>query len=151
MRRPLVLAIAGALLALALPGGAAGQDTAALPDIEDEVMCTICGTPLEHSFSPQADRERDFIRRLIAEGRSKDEIKDALVAEYGEDVLATPDDEGFDLAAWLLPIAGLAAAVIALAVWLRRRRPDPEGDQAPAPLEDADARRLREDMARHEV
>jgi cytochrome c-type biogenesis protein CcmH len=151
VRRRLALAIAGALLALALPGGAAGQDTAALPDIEDEVMCTICGTPLEHSFSPQADRERDFIRRLIAEGRSKDEVKDALVAEYGEDVLATPDDEGFDLAAWVLPIAGLAAAVIALALWLRRRRPDPEGDQAPAPLKDADAERLREDMARHEV
>src|SRR5918995_1582522 len=91
--------------ALLLPGGAAAAESprASLPDIEDEVMCPICGTLLELSESPQADRERALIRRLIDEGKTKDEIKDALVAEYGEQVLATPDAGGFDLAAWLIP------------------------------------------------
>ena len=41
--------------------------------------------------------------RLIAEGKTKDEVKDALVAEYGENVLAVPGNDGFGLAAWLFP------------------------------------------------
>ncbi len=62
-----------------------------LADLEDEVMCPICGTALGLSEAPQADRQREFIRELIAEGRTKDEVKDALVAEYGEEVLAVPE------------------------------------------------------------
>jgi len=74
------------LAAVAVPAGAAAQgrpapqERASLPDIEDEVMCPVCGTVLEHAFAPQAERERALIRRLIAEGRTKEEIKDALVA-----------------------------------------------------------------------
>ena len=92
--RAQVRLVAGILaLALLAPAAAAGQQ-ASLPDIEDEVMCPICGTTLELSDSPQAERERELIRGLIAEGKSKDEIKDALVAEYGEDVLAVPGLRG---------------------------------------------------------
>ena len=69
-----------------------------ISDVEDEVMCPICGTTLQLSQSPQAERERAFIQDLIAQGATKDEVKDALVAEYGPEVLATPDTEGFDLA-----------------------------------------------------
>ena len=84
------LAVALALVALALAAPVAAAAAApSLPDIEDEVMCPICGTTLELSDSPQAERERELIRGLIAEGRSKDEIKDALVAEFGSAVLAT--------------------------------------------------------------
>jgi cytochrome c-type biogenesis protein CcmH len=74
-----------------------------LPDVEDEVMCTICGTLLEESDSPQADSERELIRKLIADGETKNQIKDALVAQYGPNVLATPSGHGFDLAAWIVP------------------------------------------------
>ena len=95
-----------ALCTSAAPAQAPEPQTT-LPDVEDEVMCPVCGTTLElASESPQAIREREFIRDLIAEGQTKDEIKDALVAEFGDEVLALPDDEGFDLAAWLVP--GLA-------------------------------------------
>ena len=45
---------------------------ATLPDIESEVMCPICGTPLELSASPQADRERAYIRHEIAKGKTKE-------------------------------------------------------------------------------
>jgi cytochrome c-type biogenesis protein CcmH len=51
---------------------AVSNPRASLPDIEDEVMCPICGTLLELSEAPQAVRERVFIRRLIAEGQSKE-------------------------------------------------------------------------------
>ncbi len=81
-----------------------------LPDVEDEVMCPVCGTTLElASDSPQAIDEREKIRELIAQGLTKEEIKDELVAEFGPEVLAEPSKEGFDLAAWLVPgIAVLA-------------------------------------------
>ena len=79
-------------------------------------MCPVCGTLLELAESPQAQREKAFVARLVAEGRSKDEIKDALVAEYGEEVLALPEDSGFDLSAYLVPIVAFVLAAIALAL-----------------------------------
>ena len=91
----------GVLLALALaPAAFAAEPKTTLPDVEDEVMCVECGTALNVSTSPVADREREFIRRRIAEGMSKPEIKAALVEEYGAKVLAVPEGGGFDVAAW---------------------------------------------------
>ena len=73
------IAIATALALLALASAALAQEPqTSLPDIEDEVMCPICGTALNLSGAPQADRERAFIRRQIAAGKTKEEIKDAL-------------------------------------------------------------------------
>lgn len=141
-----VLASAGLLSA----GALAATPRASLPDIEDEVMCPICGTLLEFSESPQADRERALIRRLIAEGRSKDQIEDALVAEYGPQVLAEPSSSGFDLTAWLVPGLGIAIAlglIVLAAVRMRGRRPDaPEPEQ----LDPADLARLERDMSSRE-
>jgi cytochrome c-type biogenesis protein CcmH len=136
-------------LALLVPAAAVAQQ-ASLPDIEDEVMCPICGTTLELSDSPQAERERELIRGLIAEGQSKDEIKDALVAEYGEDVLAVPDSDGFDLTAWVVPALGiaLAAGAVGLAIArLGRRREDGGGSGLGA----EDDARLDRDMSSYDL
>ena len=143
--------VAGILaLALLAPAAAAAQQ-ASLPDIEDEVMCPICGTTLELSDSPQAERERELIRGLIAEGKSKDEIMDALVAEYGDDVLAVPDSEGFDLTAWVIPALGIgiAAIVVGLAIarLARRRRSNGVGRE----LEPGDEARLERDMSSYDL
>ncbi len=128
----------------------AAEARTSLPDVEDEVMCTICGTLLAESDSPQADRERALIRTLIAQGQDKDQIKDALVAEYGPRVLATPSGHGFDLLAWLVPGAGIllgAGAIGYFAVRLVRR---PSTDTGPA-LDAAERSRLEEDMARYDL
>ena len=86
-------------------------------------MCIVCGVPLELATeSPQANQERDLIRQLIAEGLTKEEIKDHLVAEYGTEVLATPDSSGFDLAAWVVPGAAIVIAGGAIFVAVRRWR-----------------------------
>lgn len=123
-----------------------------LADLEDEVMCPICGTTLGLSESPQAQREKDFIQRLINEGRTKDQIKDALVAQYGREVLALPDDSGFDLAAWLVPAAALILAAIATAIAVRRwRRAGTTASQQPEPeVNRADDERLNADLARYD-
>jgi cytochrome c-type biogenesis protein CcmH len=151
LRTAVLLASAAALLAAAPP-----QPKTTLPDVEDEVMCPICGTALNLSGAPQADRERAFIRRQIAAGKTKEEIKDALVAQYGTEVLAEPPKSGFDLTAWLVPLAGILLAAVAIALGLRRWRraardgggPPPPGDP---PLEPAEAERLDADLARYDL
>jgi len=147
------LAATAALLAAAAllcSSASAATTRASLPDVEDEVMCPICGTLLEFSESPQADRERALIRRLIAQGKSKAQIEDALVAEYGPEVLAEPSSSGFDLTAWIVPGLAIAIAlgmIVLAAVRLRRRGP---ASAEPAPLDPADLARLDQDMSSDE-
>jgi cytochrome c-type biogenesis protein CcmH len=151
VRVALVSAATAASPALAAEGGAAPR--ASLTDIEDEVMCPICGTPLNLAAAPQAERQRAFIRRRIAEGHSKEEIKDALVREYGPEVLATPEGGGFDLAAWLVPAGGLLLATAALALGVRswRRRPGAARRDETADLDADESERLRSDLARYDL
>ena len=142
--------------AASLVARGAAQPKTSLPDVEDEVMCPICGTALNLSGAPQADRERAFIRRQIAAGRTKDQIKDALVAQYGEEVLAEPPKSGFDLTAWLVPGVAIVVAAIAIALGLRRwrRAGRSESGQPPGaapPLDPADAERLDADLARYDL
>lgn len=146
---PLALTLA---VLLAPTSVTAAEPRASLPDIEDEVMCPICGTLLELSEAPQADRQRVFIRRQIAAGRDKEQIKDALVAEYGAEVLAVPRGSGFDLSAYLVPIAAALVAAIALALgvlrWRRAAQPHPPDGAAPS---GEDAERLESDLARYDL
>jgi cytochrome c-type biogenesis protein CcmH len=148
------LAVAAALVMLAAPAASAAAPRTNLADVEDEVMCPICGTLLELSDSPQAQRERALIQRLIVRGRSKEQIKDRLVAEYGPGVLATPDDSGFDLTAWLVPIVAfiVAAAAVGIGVtrWRRSTRLGDDGREPP-PLGDEEAERLESDLARYDL
>jgi cytochrome c-type biogenesis protein CcmH len=156
MRRLTVTLVAAIACAALLPAAAAAAN-ASLPDIEDEVMCTICGTTLQLSDSPQAERERVFINELIAEGKTKDEIKAALVDEYGPEVLAVPSDDGFDLVGgWILPVVAVLAGATLVAFAARHWRRDQRRDEAAAvpaagPEPDpVDEQRLREDLRRYE-
>jgi cytochrome c-type biogenesis protein CcmH len=141
---------------LATGGEQAPAPKTNLPDVEDEVMCPVCGTALNLSSSPQADRERVFIRKQIAAGKTKSEIEDALVEQYGTAVLAEPPKSGFDLTAWLVPGAAIVLAAIAIAFGLVRWRRaggsggPPPGDGGP-PLDPSDTERLDADLARYDL
>ncbi len=151
MKRAGRLALALALLVLIAPT-AAQAAPASLVDVEDEVMCTTCNVALNVAESPQADRERAFIRGLIARGFDKEQVKAALVAEYGEDVLALPDSGGVGWTAYAIPFALVIALAGGLALLLpswRRRSPQGIGDSAAAKLSDDDARRLDDDLGRY--
>jgi cytochrome c-type biogenesis protein CcmH len=148
-----------ALLALAVaPAAALGaQPRASFNDVEDEVMCDTCNVPLNIAESDRADQERTAIRRLIARGLTKEQILAELKRTYGPGILAKPQDSGFSLAVWWVPVAvvaGLAALLAALLPRWRRRGRDRGADSAPprAPaLSAADERRLDEDLARYDV
>lgn len=151
-RRPAPVAL---IVLLALAPAAAAQPRASLTEIEKQVMCPVCGTLLQLAESPQAQREKAFIRRLIAEGKSEDQIKDALVAEYGDEVLALPRGSGFSLSAYLVPIIAFVVAAIALAIGVVRWRRAGRGPDGSAPPpegpSDEDSERLDADLARYDL
>jgi cytochrome c-type biogenesis protein CcmH/NrfF len=157
VRRAAALAVlAFGLLALGASAAAAPAPQTTVHDIEDEVMCPICGTLLELADSPQAKREKVYVAKLVAAGKTKAEIKDALVAQYGPPVLALPKASGFDLSAYLVPILALVIAVVVLAFSLSRWRRDgrhssSQGEDAAAPPQGEDAERLDADLGRYDL
>jgi len=125
-------------------------------DFQNEVMCVVCRVSLASASGPQADSERQTIRNLIAQGRTEDQIKTALVAAYGDRVLALPRDSGVNVLVYIVPIAvvvlGLTGVAIALPRWRRHSaeraaRPFAIGS---ADLSADDARRLDDDLARYD-
>ena len=146
------LRLAAVLLAIVLgllvssTAGAADPPRAA--DLEAELVCPVCETTLDQSNAPVAERMKAFIRERFAAGDSEQEIKDALVAQFGPGVLAEPPGGGFGLLAWLIPLATVVIAVVVVAVlvrgWSRRR-----GEAVVDPPLDSDLeRRVDEELAR---
>lgn len=94
--------------------------------LERELRCPTCNAPLAVSDSPAADEIKQFIRDRAARGDSPEQIKQALVEEFGREVLADPPKEGFDLFAWLVPIVAVLAGLVAIPfitrAWSRRSR-----------------------------
>ena len=155
MRR--VPALVAGLAALALwPAAAIAAECprTTLGDIENEVMCPVCGTPLALAEeAPQAQRERAFIQRLIARCASKDQVKRALVAQFGEEVLALPGDEGDDdlgdVLVYVVPALAILIALVGISLgalrWRRKRATDP------APASPKGGERLDADMERYDL
>jgi cytochrome c-type biogenesis protein CcmH len=132
MRRLILTLAAIALLAPAVAQAATCRQTT-VADLEDEVMCPVCGTTLGLAReAPLAKRERALIKRLINSCHSKQQIKDELVAEFGPAVLAEPPDKGFGVAAYAVPLAaGVVVLAGVLAAFRRWRRRGPGSEAAP--------------------
>jgi cytochrome c-type biogenesis protein CcmH len=145
------------VLAVVAPAAASEQNPT-LPELERELICPTCHESLAASTSAIADRMRAFIRGRIAAGDTKSEIKAKLVDQFGESVLAAPPKSGFNLLAWVLPLAGvvLAAGIVGVLAyrWSRSRKPE----EAARPsangrfhLDPELERRLDEELARYDA
>ncbi|HEX4837951.1 MAG TPA: cytochrome c-type biogenesis protein CcmH [Solirubrobacteraceae bacterium] len=149
---PVVTAVLALSSALACAQAGAITPRATLPVIERQVMCVTCRIPLNVAESPQADRERAFIRGLIAQGQTEAQIKNALVVQYGPSALALPSAKGFDLAAYLVPAAVVLALLALLALllpsWRRHARAQAELTPQAHELSPGDAARLDADLER---
>jgi cytochrome c-type biogenesis protein CcmH len=148
-------ALLAALLTLGVPGAAvAACQKTSVADLEDEIMCPVCGTSLATAGdAPLAVQQRRLIDRLVNQCKSKDEIKDALVTQYGDSVLADPEKKGFGLTTYLVPgvafAAGLGLVALAALRWRRGRPAGPLGAAAgPAA---PDSARLDDDMRRYDL
>jgi len=151
-RRPLVLL--GVLVTIVASGlgsmASAAVPRTSLPTIERQVMCVTCKIPLNVAQSPQADRERAYIQSLIDQGETQTQIKNALVGQYGPAVLGLPSAHGFDLTAYLVPLAVLLALVVGLALLLprwRHARAEIAREPSDPTLDAGDAARLDADLA----
>ena len=121
-------------LALAIDTGAAFDDPelqARYETLIDEVRCVVCQnqTIKDSNVFLAADLRRE-IRRLIGEGQSDAEIKDFLVARYGEFVLYRPRMSGKTLALWIAPLLLIAGGLFAVARIVRGRMSMPLDDDA---------------------
>jgi cytochrome c-type biogenesis protein CcmH len=128
-----LVALVAALVAA--PAGAGGPSPAGL---ESELVCPVCGTTLDQSDAPVARRMKQYIRQRLAAGATEKQIKAELVSQFGPGVLAEPPKSGFDLLAWLVPLAVLVGGALGVGLvawgWSRRRtdaEPDAEGELDP--------------------
>lgn len=145
-----------------------------LEEVEKELMCSTCRVPLAQSDAPQAQQERQTIERLIAEGKTKDQIIDEMVLIYSETVLINPPEANVRTLRWLVPaiaaLIGFSLVAFLVVRWRRSTRvsategsvgptsgwvdaPGAEaGDRDDAPsddLSDADRARLDADLDRY--
>jgi len=102
----------------------------------------------------RAAEMRDEMRGMIASGMSGDDVIAHYVAQGGEQMLIVPEAEGFNLLAWLGPLAGLFGATGVLFLVLRRWSARPTAaPEAVAPIPAADDPyhdRLRDALERFE-
>jgi cytochrome c-type biogenesis protein CcmH len=126
-------------------------DPPSAAELESELVCPVCETTLDQSNAPVAERMKLYIRERIAAGDTEEEIKDALVAEFGPGVLASTGGGGLGVLAWLVPLVALVAGAIVLAVlvrgWSRRRSSSADATSIDPELD----RRLDEELARFDA
>ena len=152
--RALAVAVAGLALA---PAALACTPRASQASLESKLVCIQCHTTLDESDSPFAQELKAEDARRIARCQTEQQILDAMVAEFGREVLSTPQTHGFDLLAWVLPIGGILAGALALAFgakyWSRsskelQSRSAPPNQIAALPPEDE--QRVDDALARYE-
>jgi cytochrome c-type biogenesis protein CcmH len=155
------VALMAALALLVAAPAFASEEHPTQSEMEAELVCPTCHTTLDLSDSPAAQDIKDYVRKRIAEGATKSQIKSELVAQLGPEVLAVPRTHGFDLLAWVLPILGVVvgAALLGAAAWFwSRNRSQSEEDDgifvaAPTgpPLDPELERRVDEELARFDA
>ena len=151
-----VLLVAVVALVMAAPALASEQHPTLL-ELEGQLMCPICsGETLAQSDTAPAQRIKVHIQQRIRQGWTRSQIKRELVAEYGTRILAAPPRQGWNLLAWVLPLAGIigATGVMGVLAWhWSRRREEPEHLPGPQslngrPLDPELERRLDDELAR---
>jgi cytochrome c-type biogenesis protein CcmH/NrfF len=143
-----------AALTIALGAGAVPASAVAAQNwysTVDQFMCVSCHEPLNQVDSPQALSEKSYLRGLIARDLPLGQIKAAMVAQYGTEVLGRPPASGFNLTIYILPpavlIGGLALLAYTLPKWRERSRRAAATRLAGAePLDSADAKRLNDEL-----
>lgn len=118
---------AGLALAAALGGGYAyaqapegSYDEEEAQAIDQMLMCPVCpAESIDQAQVPLARQMRQRVRDLLAEGASREEVLEYFADRYGQNVLASPPKSGYNLLAWILPIAGLVVALGAALLVLR--------------------------------
>ena len=138
MKRILLATLLSA--ALVLPAAAFAQSAdpaldARLKKLEEELRCLVCqNQSLADSSAPLAEDLRREVRGLAQQGKNDEQIKEYLVARYGDFVLYNPPVKGTTWLLWFGPFALLLGGGAIWALVLKRRgRAGYDDDETPAP------------------
>ena len=83
--------------------------------IDRMIMCPVCPAETIDQAQVEISRQmRKIVRDMLAQGKDREEILDFFVERYGKDILAAPPKSGANLVAWLLPVGGVLAALVAV-------------------------------------
>ncbi len=115
------------------------QRSALLRQLESEIMCTCscrrslsnCGMMNCHGLDSQGAK----LQAHLASGKDHDQVVAAFVAEFGQEILMSPIDEGFNRLAWLFPYLVGASGAVAIgfvAVRWSRRQQNAHAEALPA-------------------
>jgi cytochrome c-type biogenesis protein CcmH len=106
-------------------------------EIEDNLIAPCCWMqPVSEHYSEVAEKIRKEVQDMVAAGKSRDEILDYYVSQYGERILATPRAKGFNALAYVLPWLALALGAWLLVLLLKKLR-SPAVAPNPAPVPDS--------------
>lgn len=126
MRTALLALGAAAFLLLAAPQRTHAGDRGLASAFMCQCGCGLTLASCTHASCGPRDQVLGEIATLQRQGRSPAQITTALVATYGEVILAAPTRRGFNLLVWWGPygaIAAGAALILGLGLsWVRRPR-----------------------------
>ncbi len=122
-------------------------------DITQDLICTCgCGEMLGECDCDTAAQMIAPISGMIDQGQDKNQIISYFVQQYGEEVLAAPTKEGFNLTAWVIPfvVMGIAIVVVyfVMAKWvLKGKTRKKQGKKThPGPKEDKYTKKLKKEL-----
>jgi cytochrome c-type biogenesis protein CcmH len=102
------------------------------------LRCMVCqNQSIDDSNAPLARDLRILVRERLKSGDSDAQVRDYLVARYGEFVLLEPRISSHTIALWAAPGLVLVLGLLGIVLWIRRGTPP-----APAPLSAEEKQRL---------
>ena len=117
-------------------------------ELSKELRCLVCrNESIDDSNAGLARDLRLLVRERLTAGDSDAEVLNYLVERYGEFVLLKPKFSTANAALWLAGPAAFLIGLIAIAAYLRTRRPQTAANGAAAneaPLSDAEKKRLED-------
>jgi len=106
--------------------------------LSKSLRCMVCqNQSIDDSNAPLARDLRILVRERLKSGDSDLQVREYLVARYGEFVLLEPRISGRTIALWAAPGLVLVLGLLGIVLWMRRRAP-----AVPLPLSAEEKQRL---------
>lgn len=106
------------VLFIPAPSGAKLTET----EVNENLYCADCLGEMDLATCNDrtANQMRSVVTQMLNQGKSKQEILDYFVAQYGESILTLIPKKGFNIVAYLGPIIGLLVGIPVAILVIRR-------------------------------
>lgn len=159
MKRLSLILLLALLLTATLTSNALAQEPRPTPSddevnaIAKELFCPVCeNTPLDVCPTEACKQWRALIRQQLAEGKTKKEIQQYFVVQYGARVLAEPPREGLNWLVYIVPpVLFITGVVILFSVFRSWKKPLSEiAPEDPETSQDEYIQRLEAELRKRE-